>query len=120
MVPSPLDLSQVLVPGTVEAQYVPGTQEAIEDVFNEGEVKLYFSCETKKRPLRWNTLAGHTFGWCPLPVHLTNGGLAASLVATIRKIVAPVQLLSGELEVVISSNRSLGWKSRGAVGGGKR
>ena len=111
VVPSPPDLSQVLVPGTVEAQYLPGTQEATEDVFNEGEVKLYFSCETKKRPLRWNTLAGHTSGWCPLPVHLTNGGLAASIVATIRKIVAPVQLLSGELEVVIVATGRSGGKA---------
>jgi hypothetical protein len=111
VVPSPPDLSQVLVPGTVEAQYLPGTQEASEDVFNEGEVKLYFSCETKKRPMRWNTLAGHTCGWCPLPVHLTNGGLAASIVATIRQIVSPVELSPGELEVVVEAPGRSGGKA---------
>jgi hypothetical protein len=111
VVPSPPDLSEVLVPGTVEAQYLPGTEQTREDVFNEGEVKLYFACETKKRTMRWNALAGHTSGWCPLPVHLTNGGLAASLVSTIRQIVDPMEVSPAELEVVVEAPGRLGGKA---------
>jgi uncharacterized OsmC-like protein len=81
-----------LAPGTVHGCYLADTKEYADSgvLQQEGEVKIYLTCENLTRPGRWTLLAGHTSaGWMPPPVPLAYAALAASTVTTLRQFVSP-------------------------------
>lgn len=99
----------IFPPGRVHSRHLRETKEWGEDsgkriLAHEGEVNVYFSCEGQKRPHRWAVLGGHTSqGWGPSPVDFHNGALAASAVATLRRLVAPEPVAYDDLAVTIES-----------------
>jgi hypothetical protein len=87
----PLDPLPTCPPGAVHGHYLVDTQEYADSgaLQQEGEVKLYLTCENLTRPGRWTLLAGHSSaGWMPPPVPLAYAALAASTVTTLRPFVS--------------------------------
>jgi uncharacterized OsmC-like protein len=87
----PLDTFPTCAPGAVHGRYLVDTQEYADSgvLQQEGEVKLYLTCENLTRPGRWTLLAGHSsVGWMPPPVPLAYAALAASTVTTLRQFVS--------------------------------
>jgi len=87
----PLDTLPTYAPGAVRGRYLPDTREYGEGgvLRQEGEVKLYLTCENLTRPGPWALLAGHSAaGWMPPPVPLAYAALAASAVTTLRQFVS--------------------------------
>jgi uncharacterized OsmC-like protein len=87
----PLDTLPTCAPGAVHGLYLVDTREygASGVLQQEGEVKLYLTCENLTRPGRWTLLAGHSSaGWMPPPVPLAYAALAASTVTTLRQFVS--------------------------------
>jgi hypothetical protein len=87
----PLDIFPTCAPGAVHGRYLVDTQEYADSgvLQQEGEVKLYLTCDNLTRPGRWTLLAGHSSaGWMPPPVPLAYAALAASTVTTLRQFVS--------------------------------
>jgi uncharacterized OsmC-like protein len=87
----PLDTFATCVPGAVRGRYLIDTQEYDDSgiLQQEGEVKLYLTCENLTRQGRWTLLAGHSSaGWMPAPVPLAYAALAASTVTTLQQSVS--------------------------------
>jgi hypothetical protein len=87
----PLDTLPTCPPGAVHGRYLADTKEYTDSgvLQQEGEVKLYLTCENLTRPGRWTLLAGHSSaGWMPPPVPLAYAALAASTVTTVRQFVS--------------------------------
>ena len=85
-----LDSLPTCAPGAVHGRYLLDTQEYADSgaLQQEGEVKLYLTCENLARPGRWTLLAGHSSaGWMPPPVPLAYAALAASTVTTLQQFV---------------------------------
>jgi uncharacterized OsmC-like protein len=85
----PLDTFTTCAPGAVHGRYLVDTQEYDDSgvLRQEGEVKLYLTCENLTRPGRWALLAGHSSaGWMPAPVPLAYAALAASTVTTLQQL----------------------------------
>jgi hypothetical protein len=90
VVQPPLDTLPTCAPGAVHGRYLVDTREYSDGgmLQQEGEVKLYLTCENLTRPGRWTLLAGHgSTGWMPPPVPLAYAALAASTVTTLRPFV---------------------------------
>jgi uncharacterized OsmC-like protein len=86
----PLDTLPTCPPGAVHGRHLGDTREYANGgvLQQEGEVKLYLTCENRTRPGRWTLLAGHSSaGWMPAPVPLAYAALAASTVTTLRQFV---------------------------------
>jgi hypothetical protein len=87
----PLNPRPTCPPGAVHGHYLGDTQEYTDSgvLQQEGEVKLYLTCEHRTRPGRWTLLAGHgSAGWMPAPVPLAYAVVAASTVTTLRPFVS--------------------------------
>jgi hypothetical protein len=87
----PLGTLPTCAPGAVHGLYLVDTREYDDSgvLQQEGEVKLYLTCENLTRPGRWALLAGHSSaGWMPPPVPLAYAALAASTVTTLRQFVS--------------------------------
>jgi hypothetical protein len=87
----PLDTLPTCAPGAVHGRYLIDTQEYADSgvLQQEGEVKLYLTCENLTRPGHWTFLAGHSAaGWMPPPVPLAYAALAASTVTTLQQFVS--------------------------------
>ncbi len=99
----------IFPPGKVRSRHLRQTQEWGEDggkriLVHEGEVNVYFSYEGSNRPHRWAVLGGHTSQrWGPSPVDFHNGMLAVSVVATLRRLVAPEPVGYEDLAVIIET-----------------
>ena len=113
--PAPVlqQISGLLAPGTIQARYLPETKvwgSGSDDrmLEHEGEVKLYFQCQSFTGVRRWVMLSGHTLSWNPIPMHLATGGLAGSTVATLRQAFAPTPLGPAELQVAVEMARGSG------------
>ena len=108
----PLNTLPTSPPGAVHGRYLVDTREYADSgaLQQEGEVKLYLTCENLTLPGRWTILAGHSSaGWMPPPVPLAYAALAASTVTTLRQFVSGEAWIPAGFHVAIipqgASNR---------------
>jgi len=96
---------QAFAPGAVHARYLADTKEYVDGgvLHQEGEVKIYLTCDNRTRPGRWTLLAGHSSeGWMPPPVPLAYAALAASTVTSLRHVISPEAWPSAGFHVEIA------------------
>ncbi len=94
-----------VVAGSVRCTHLIDTKVYTDDgTLFEGEVKSYLACDDPPHQGHWVMVAGHSREkWVPAPSPLAQTALAASTVATLRRVLAERGLGSEDMKVEIGT-----------------